>query len=604
MGQIDTVHIAPSFSSDCALSSASGLNIETTAPISAMNIPVSSESNFVSAVVGTGQINISAGDLPTGWTGFSRTVTVNLNQTGGLTVAQTGDTPLAIDLAGQTILAADIGVSGSIKVKAVNGSFTSMPAGGLAINFGVTPDISLYTSVKVKPGDSLALTNTVTEPVPTELNSWVNLIHFTKVGMELTFTNSLPAGNDIQLGATSTAFGISDTTKQTLPAGGATTVAPFINTNYDFYPASHANFDMSLAISFPNYDPTTKILTLTNLVPGASVGYAASVKMVTDWEYASIKSSTPFGGTFPEGSTGLDLSSTLGDFMGGNIKLHSVPVYLYLSGLEGMNGRSGFTFGVSLTSTSSAGSSTLVNDPDAGLVTAPTLPASVSDSYTDAIPAPSVNDGTGVSFDLAPIINSSATNLFLNYSLTPSAMTIYASDLTAGASSIEADLFIVLPFEFDLTDDVSISLDQFLPSTGDLLGRTEVSSDETINTLLKGLESLTLTVNTTNGFGLYGDARLTAALDDGSTFEKELSIKKDATPQETELRLNQSEIFQIINTVPFTPVFTVTIPHDPAATGPELVLKNGGLDLGITVSAVTDMDYVFDLSTNTMTAKE
>lgn len=572
----------------CVITGATGIDFEQDVPIPATTIPIAG--TFIEAVVETGSISLAVATLPAAWTGFTKTTTLGVTQTSGLNFpsAMYTTSPINLDLSGKTINDNDISVSGNVNIKAENASFSGLSGGSVTLTTAVSTNITKLTSVTIVADAGLIATTPYSEPMSADLVKWVNYIDFTTVGLDLTLDNTLPAGNDLNITVASSAFGIAGST-QTYPAA-LSTKRTFSNsaTPYRFIPSAWPNIDFAVTITPLGYNSGTGNLTLYGITPGQTITFSGTVEVITDWSEADVDPQQEVTGSFPEaGQDPIDLSE-LSTILGDNLGFGPIPVNFYLSGLNGMTmtGKiwANYTDGTTPASPYFLGDATTTGS--ISVVSAlPVFPAAGITVFdgSSALPTPSITQ-----FDLQAVLNAKPADLTLGYSLTANSVIIHPADLVAGGA-LKAELVMLVPLALQPvgTAPPEIVIDQVSKTGDDLFGR-KVGDDTTdIDKAFDSLVSMQLSLALNNTTGLTGSAFLRS----GTWVSNELIIGSGV--QNTNLTLDKSDIYYIKTHVPFAPDFVIEVP----STGISLS-RSGGITVGITVSATTDVDQTFDLGGN------
>ncbi|HOC29212.1 MAG TPA: hypothetical protein PKH40_06010, partial [Treponemataceae bacterium] len=350
LGSSHTIGITPRFTSDTYLSGASGISINQSAAIPDITVPLAGlDASFVNAVIGSGGLSVDSGAIPATWAGFTKTVSLNVSQSGGLNIAPSGTGAVVnADLAGSTISANDITISGSVVLEATNASFADMPSTGLSVTCATELEVTEFTSVTVVPGSSFATSTTISEALPQEMIDWVDSVSFTEVGVRMYFSHNLPAANNFTVSVTSNALGLNSPAKVVDPVTNVATESrdvDFINTtlnsdtgNTPLKPGTGAGevgtLDVTVGLSLGTYNSGANQLTLKNLVPGETYSFKATTEFVADWSEIVVNPQTGYSGNFPENAAGMDLSA-IEDYLGDSIGFSEIPMYFYVGGLPG-----------------------------------------------------------------------------------------------------------------------------------------------------------------------------------------------------------------------------------------------------------------------------
>lgn len=584
-----TVSATPSLSNDVAMSGATGINVSTSITVPNVTIPVDGGGTLVSALVKDGSIVVKQGALPTGWTGFTRTTSISIAQSGGLTLASGAQTTpdISFDLAGKSITANDITVTASSTILATNASFSNLAAGPLEVGVDAEVAIGEFSEITVKPGADFEVNQDFNETLSDDLIDWVNYIDFNEVGIEFKISNQLPAGNPMTIVLNSDAFGIVGT-PIALPSGQTAseeTLAKFTRSSFQFVPDTvldktgdgKPDLDFRVTLKPNSYNAGTGEMVLYNIVPGTELSVAGSVNLISDWTKAEV--SPPSGGykgSFPSDDPAdtIDLS-TLKDYLGDKINFDTIDGYFYLSGP---------------TATMTAAVNATYTDASAVLQTRPLITGSIPlATASPTFPATEIistawNTANSTHFTLHEVLNAKAADLKFDYDLNVSTLTV---EKGAGVTQLRADLVLILPMKLVADAGATLDVGSALPED-DLFGRKAGEDNSGINDVLKNLASLSMNLAIDNKTGLGG----TASLDESvSGFHKVLSLEKGVGL--TSLTLTRSDIDKIINTVPFVLKLGVEIPE-----GDYSIQRGGGLTAKITVSAATDINQTIDIGGN------
>ncbi|HKL85699.1 MAG TPA: hypothetical protein VJ861_05150, partial [Treponemataceae bacterium] len=159
---------------------------------------------------------------------------------------------------------------------------------------------------------------------------------------------------------------------------------------------------------------------------------------------------------------------------------------------------------------------------------------------------------------------------------------------------LKADLVIVLPLAFVAAGPApkNVAEIDFSELMGenptDLLGRKEGEEDKSLDDVFNNLKSMAMKLDINNNLGLEGTLVVSAGTGT-DLFRKELVLDSPGFKQ-SRLDLTKDDIEFIKRNNPFTPSFRLEIPN-----GTYHLKKNGGLDVKITLSIETDIDYSIDL---------
>lgn len=515
------------------------------------------------------------------------------------------------DFGGKTISPGDLVFSGAVSLSGSVSDGTKIPDEGIGVTVEVAVNLNGgFESATVDVPEGVELTKTVSYDLPEEVTKMVQEISFPAqgLGIVLDMDTSLPAGNDFDV--TMNAFGGIIAKKQRVTTGQDGNAGQFLeflnDSDEKITPATTPTLSAKLAITPPGYNSADNTMTIKNVSPGKTYGLSGTVTVKADWDAITV-SSGEYAGVFPaDGAEPVDLSGFT-DKLPEGINLSGIEADLFVSSPLAGTG-SGMTFlgTVTLSGTDAEGqpvTASLVGTKDAPetlkLVAAVTLPAEGADAWNVQLPKSTASVGGGVT----SFLNGRPESFSLEYSLQANSVTINKSDIenSGGKTSAKAELVITLPIKLEIDgsgdgeDDGVLEIDVFemagIAGTEDLFNRTEPSAtNDTVNKLLDQLTNMTIDVAYNNKLGIEAAARLViiAAEDGNPELERTFTLKKGAGTQP--VTLNRDDIKRIMETYPFCPRVYVDLP-DGALT----LQKDGGIDVSLAVTAVTDVDYTYNL---------
>lgn len=523
---------------------------------------------------------------------------------------QTDSNTYTADFGGKTISPGDLVFSGAVSLSGSVSEETKIPAEGI----GVTVEVEVtlrggFASATVDVPEGVELTKTVSYDLPEEVTKMVQEISFPEkgLGIVLDMDTSLPADNDFDV--TMEAFGgiINKPQRVTTGQDGSeTSLLEFLNESVaKITPATTPTLSAELAITPPGYNPTDNTMTIKNVSQGETYGLSGTVTVKADWDAITV-SSDKYTGVFPaDGAEPVDLSGFT-DKLPEGINLSGIGADLFVSSPLAENNNMAFSGTVTLSGTDAAGqpvTASLVGSKDGPetlkLVDAVTLPAEEAVAWNKQLPKSTASVGDGVT----SFLNGRPESFILEYSLQANSVTISKNDIenSGGKTSAKAELVITLPLMLEIDgsgdgkDDNVLEIDVFemagIAGTEDLFNRTEPSAtNDTVNKLLDQLTNMTIDVAYNNKLGIEAAARLViiAAEDGTPELERTFTLKKGAGTQP--VTLNRDDIKRIMETYPFCPRVYVDLPD-----GDLTLQKDGGIDVSLAVTAVTDVDYTYNL---------
>lgn len=515
-------------------------------------------------------------------------ISVELPSTNGQTervkfVQDTSDSKrYKADFGGKTIVPSELKFEGLITL---NGTVF----GDSNIKIAITADLDKgFESATVAVPEGANFNPSVDFKFPEEAKKMVESVAFLagKLGFDLTLNSTLPEGNDV--GISINAFGedLQETKKDN--------VLSFRKTgDYELEPKDPLS--ATIKVTPPGYNKGENTMTIENVLPGASYSLSGEAKIIADWKSITLKDTdaVPFEGSFPAaGAEPIDLSKFT-ELLPKEIAFKDIGAALFISSpLKKAGSQTGLSFKGNVSISGGDGNSTtLVSDKESlNLVNPVELPAE-GKVWSGDLPTPSADMGK----EITEFLNSRPTSLNLNYSLSlGNGTTIERADIPEdGKTSVKAEIVITLPIKLAVTQNAEFDVFALanIPTDKDLFGRTEApATNEQINDLLKMLTSLNIGIDYNNNLGVALGAKVHLLTDkDGKpTLTKDFILEKGKNTYN--LELTGEQIKQVMEAYPFCPRVYVELP-----SGDVVLEREGGIDLSLGVTAVTDINYTYDL---------
>lgn len=515
-------------------------------------------------------------------------ISVELPSTNGQTervkfVQDTNDSKrYKADFGGKTIVPGELKFEGLITL---NGTVS----GDSNIKIAITADLDKgFESATVEVPEGTNFNQSVSFDFPEEAKKMVEKVVFAEngLGFDLTLNSSLPEGNDV--GISIHAFGedLQETKKDN--------VLSFRKTG-DYYELKPEDpLSATIKVTPPEYNEGENTMTIKNVLPGASYSLSGEAKIIANWESITLKDTAtdPFEGSFPaDGAEPIDLSKFT-ELLPEGIAFKDIGAALFISSpLKKDDSQTDLSFTGKVSISGGDGNSTTLvsKDEPLELVSPVTLPT--GKIWSGDLPTPSVDMGKGIT----DFLNSRPTSLNLNYSLSlGNGTTIKRADIPEdGKTSVKAEIVITLPIKLAVTQNAEFDVFALanIPMDKDLFGRTEApATNEQINDLLKMLTSLNIGIDYNNNLGVALGARVVLIADEKGEpkIEKEFMLQQGKHTYNLELA--GDEITQVMNAYPFCPQVYVELPKGTVA-----LEREGGIDLSLGVTAVTDINYTYDL---------
>lgn len=527
--------------------------------------------------------------------GMTCTPSINITLPDGTTIpfsSNSSANTYVADFGGQTITPGDLTIGGSVTLGGTVEAGQDVPPEGIGVKIAF--DIGFdggFESATVEVPKDTEFDHTVSFDFPEEAKKMVESVTFLagKLGFDLTLNSTLPEGNDV--GISINAFG------EDLQETKNDNVLSFRKTGaYDLKPENPLS--ATIKVTPPGYNKGENTMTIKNVLPGNPYSLSGKAKIIADWKSITLKDTAtdPFEGSFPAaGAEPIDLSKFT-ELLPEGIAFKDIDAALFISSpIEKGNSEPGLSFTGKVSISGGDGESTALVEEGTSLnlVSPVTLPT--EKIWNGNLPTPSVDMGKKIT----DFLNSRPTSLNLDYSLSlGKGTTIERSDIPEdGKTSVKAEVVITLPIKLEVLENAK-PIDVFdiakIPMDKDLFGRTEGTSvtNDQINELLEQLQSLTIGVDYDNKLGIALTAKfyLEIGKDNKKVLEEEFTLQKGKSTEK--LPFAGEEIMQILgeDSYPCRPQVFISLPKGTVA-----LEREGGIDLSLGVTAVTDINYTYDL---------
>lgn len=491
-----------------------------------------------------------------GWSGV--TITKDVKLTGGLNLDFTGAAATVnASLKDKSYTNQDITLTPKLTLSFSNATidFSKNP------KFVLQSDIKGFKTVTVKLPDGVQTKIDVNQELSSSAASMVKKITWNAgSGIKISYQNTLPAGNNMTMTASSNFIGLSTASPETIETttGSEKKTLEFLSSTektvtISSSPATKVDFSAELVL--PGYVQAANTITVKNVEPGKSYQIAMDITPVFDWKEVEIDMSALGGATGVTGnmalefnpatilqsvdtSLGLSAPNTISD----KLQLSKLDVKLFCEkpDYSAFNNVQ-FKGKIALGATSDDGA-TLSNETyllgssteerELMFNKEPELTKNSKGTVTADLSKVSC-----IGTDLAQTINalSGSDKLGLKYSLgltgtNGTTITLNKADLSGQTNtSLKITAMIILPVELNVTTDCNVDImalagKTFNPGDPDLLGRTDVSqTDETVNKLLSIIDSVSVTYAPSKK-PVIGNAEIKIDLDGAGTNFDEKSI--------------------------------------------------------------------------------
>lgn len=506
---------------------------------------------------------------------------------------KSGDGKYVADFGGKTLSPGDLIIGGTVSFSGTVSEGNEIPKDGIGVTIALSIEFEGgFESATVEVPEGTKFEHTVSFDFPEEAKKMVESVTFLagKLGFDLTVTSTLPQGNDIDMSINAFDENLYKTIESNVWSFRTTT---------DYVLKPEKPLSATIKVTPPGYNESEKTMTIRNVAPGTSYSLSGEAKIIADWKSITLKDTAtdPFVGSFPAaGAEPIDLSKFT-ELLPKKIAFKDIGAALFISSpLKKDDSQTdlSFTGEVSISGEKdNSNSITLVSkDEPLKLVSPVELPAE-GKVWSGDLPEDSVESDMGEK--ITNFLNSRPTSLNLNYSLSLGNGTTISKDSLPedGKTSVKAEIVITLPIKLAVTQNAEFDVFALanIPTDKDLFGRTEApATNEQINDLLNMLTSLNIGIDYNNNLGVALGAKVHLLTDkDGNpTVTKDFMLEKGKNTYN--LELTGEQIKQVMEAYPFCPRVYVELPSE------DVVLeREGGIDLSLGVTAVTDINYTYDL---------
>ena len=450
--------------------------------------------------------------IPPDWEGVS--VSYSFSTTGGLDVreseGETSGTKKTINLADKKITKEQVNATAQITLTVQSGySVSSSP-----LMLKISSDIKSLKTLDVKLSD-VTTSFDREEPLPEGMKDAFSKIYLNSRGVKIDYVNTLPTGNDIELKVKSEFFGLQEK-PGVLKANTQGELELLSDSSKEIVINVSSSYDFGVNISLPGAtEPEPQKVSLQNVTFGETYQISMNITPVLNWEKIVLKEGFAKNDKKELPFNIKELLSSVSDKISdenlfANIEIKSLPIYVFFTKPQ-TNGSNLFTNsnftgkmsvyygtdsnpkqenGVYISQTLVDENSTDENIPkEIGFVDYPEL--NISEDNKKVLSSLD-NVSFSLKGDVAKIINSaikddseSVNSLYVDYDLKftnndGDGLVISKNDL-ATKGSIGVYIYIVLPFEFRVSEEVKVSAQKLLNDTidGDIFGRK--SKDDFVN---------------------------------------------------------------------------------------------------------------------------
>ena len=459
------------------------------------------------------------------------------------------------------------------------------------------------------------LSYTKKEAFPESVKSYIKAMTLLESGLKITYSNTLPEGNSMDVKVTSEVLGIEDT--QTLESNKTDELIEFSNKNEHVIDLSTTEFlDFSVNLGLPGTTPAKPYyVVLKNIRFGDEYKIKIEATPVFDWQDVTIKT----GAISMEGTTDTNMNlksmfSGLTKELGNEdiinkINIKNLPLYLFCSKPD-LDAIKDMKF---------------VGDVDisAGSQSIDILNSDTPIEFSNIPTLETTEDGTIISdlskistikpIDIAELLNlkDSDSTLKVNYSISlagadDGTITVTKDDFeklgSEAPTSIEVTARLVIPLELEITEDISINLLNIINASkaedentnDDIFNRSEPTELGDIEKYMDVLKSCEISYKSKNNIIKYEDRTAKA----GIVFDTKIDTvgTYSLSLESSNVKVYTEDVKEIFQTYPFSPDVLVQFPQ-----GYLYIPRNANIEMAVSLGVETDgtvILYPFDDETD------
>ena len=592
------------------------------------NIYIGTDDTFVSCVIGEGSLYAIA-KIPETWTGVSSDSDLRiegaLKKSDGNAITESDFDKIqekppyilnrTLNLQGHTFSKESeaINVKGTVKIKLddVNGANIYLEKDTTDLNkikVDTTCSITEIQSIIIdtaKAGIQGKLSFKDEQELPPEINTYVDNVILTKAGIEGTYTNTLPQGNDFTAEFSSNFLFSSATPKSQVFSNGENLPLSkeLINTRENTIKFSDSSkIDYALQIKLPGATPEhPEYAQFKNVKIGETYKIAINIKPVFDWKSITINTAASemqlkqkIETDFNLSAMFKDISSSFGDddFFK-KIELTQMPLYLYFSCPSQLDVLKNIEYKGILKFVCGDEKLYVVGDEENGIekdgtlkfITSKPLEFKNSSEESQIVISDISKYPNSYYGNLADMVNSTKniqdSKLIIEYCLRISdskneekdKITISKSDfeqIKADTSTSTISIFarIIIPLEMKITEQIDLNINKLanLNEDTDIFNRTEAPDLSEIMKYAQIVESMSVSYNSENKFFNYqndSSKSLQFIFNTGMTnlTTNVYGEKGDLNLKNGTIKIVYEDIKKILEQYPFTPKMTVRLPE-------------------------------------------
>ena len=306
LGHTTNFNVTSRFSDDTKLSRVTGLKMSA-AQLGTTNIEndfnVATSDNFIECTIGENSYIKIISKLPEGWSGVKTNPTISVS--GAMDAAdgdfdKTAETESfllnrTLNLENKQFKKGKINISGTFAIELDNAT----------LNFESTStDIKIDTQFAISKVKSVTMDFTeikdrlkanLSEQMPLDVSKYVDYMQLKESGIKVTYTNTLPAGNDIKIKAKSDFFGLDETNE--IYSNKIDEILSLMGQAKTIHPSSDNTVDFNVDFTLPpplSPAPADKVYaTLKDIELDKEYKLSVKVDPIFDWKEIGLKTNEP-----------------------------------------------------------------------------------------------------------------------------------------------------------------------------------------------------------------------------------------------------------------------------------------------------------------------
>lgn len=594
-GNTVNYEVKSAFSSGTKLSKVTGLTMNASALGNTSiheTVNIEAPDNFVECTMGIGSYISMAALLPDGWSGVHVTRTLSIS--GALTASdgdfdKTGESSAnalinrRLNLENKQVTKGTASVTGTITISLSNATITFRDDN--AINLKTEFSAERFKSVTLNLSDLHDnLSASRTEALPDDVKKYVTYMELGESGVKVTYTNTLPTGNNITAKTESTFFGLNKT--DTIHANTINGKLDMTAAGKTIHPAADNTVDFNAKFTLPGSDTAhPDQAKFTNIEADREYTLAFNVEPVFEWKKVGINPN--IASTTYKLNTKLNVhtlfkqaQTALGDaFSDTDIDVISIPVRVYCSHPAGLESLKNLKFQGLVEALLRNGDKDSPQVGEKVVLSDGTKPLDFQTEHALRFADKAVTNNVlrelpSFGGDLAPLFNQHIDGtMFVDYTLALTGGSSGVIEITkeefdllgkTESSSIKITARIILPFMFNIKNDIPIDLIKAasLDPTEDLFKRTGPANLDKLDKYTNVIQSMQISYRPHGDFIQYIDE--SRGIIPALVFDTQMSglakTKYEISINGGDADFARGDVKKILEHYPFTPTAKIVLP--------------------------------------------